>query len=299
MLLLLAAALAAPPPAGRYLVATEVLMPEAKWFNDAGGTFGFETRSWQLRAVLRCTPQEAKGKRALVRCAVEDAALQASAFQRSADDDPKEAEAVLQELLGRLRGYALEAELTDDGRVKRWDSVDRPEGSLRETDTGWLLELMVERAVAGLWLESPEPPFTVGQQFVEYDKNPLYVFPRVDGAFPQGTAQVLHQVTAVGDTVVVVDSVVEGTAAVVGQLRVRGRSREWLGVDGALQRRTWSVDADLQDVTKYHHAGWIRELADGVKVDLGPVRQVRAPGDGPEKDLPGLPGWPGLGEPPP
>jgi len=298
MLWMLAFALAAPAPAGRYLVATEVLLPSAKWFNDRAGSFGFETRSWQLRATLRCTSAPGKGQRIASRCTVEDARLQASSFQRSPDDDPAEAEAVLGELAERLRGYGIEAELTADGRVKRWDSVARPQGSSRETDTGWLLEILAERAVAGLWLESPPPPYAVGQQFVEYDKNPLYVFPRIDGSFPQGTAQVLHQVSGVGDPIVV-DSMVEGSTVVVGeQLRVRGRSREWLDAHGRLVRRTWSVDADLQDVTKYHHAGWVAAIDEAVKVDLGANRQVRAPGDGPEKDLPGLEGWPGLGEPP-
>jgi hypothetical protein len=51
-------------------------------------------------------------------------------------------------------------------------------------------------------------------------------------------------------------------------------------------------------VTKYHHAGWVAAISDEATVRLGPVRQVRAPGDGPEKDLPGLEEWPGLGEPP-
>ena len=295
--LFVAAAVAAPPAPGRYLVATEVLLPKAEWFYDRGGGFGFETRSWQLRATLRCAQAPGKGKRVDVRCAIEEAGLQASAFPRTPDDDPEQVAGVLEELGERLRGHTLVAELTAAGRVRRWDSEARPQGSARETATGWLVELMAERAVAGLWLEAPPPPYREGQQFLEYDKNPLYLFPRLHGAFPQGTTQVLHQVSAVGAETVV-DSVVQGSIVVGEPLRLRGRSREWLDGDGRLVRRSWSVDADRQDVTTYHHAGWVVAIADGAKVDLGPVRQVRAPGDGPEKDLLGLEAWPGLGEPP-
>ena len=285
-----------PQPEGRYLVANEVLLPRAVWFNDLEGRFGFETRSWQARAVLGCTATAGKRDRREVVCTVEDVALQASAFQRTPDDDPAQTVAVLEAFEGHLRGSSLHLTLTERGRRTRWHVEGEPEGSLRHTDIGRLVGLILERSAVALVSERPRDTLEVGGQWVASGPA-LMSYPLEEGAMPLGSAQLLHQVSALGDRVVI-DAAGEGAMldpVSNEQLRSVLRARSVWSATGAVRERTWSLEASVLDVVTYHHAGWLRRLgADAPVPELGPTRQVRGPGVAEGDDLAGLPAWPEL-----
>jgi len=296
MLLLLSLAFAAPwqPTfAGRYAVANEVLLPQPVWFHDHGGRLAFETRSWQLRAVVSCRVSPGKKGRQEVACRFEDAAIQASAFQRTDGDDPAETAAVLQEFVGHLKAVTVHTTVSPRGHRQRWSVEGEPEGSSRHTGIGRLVGRMAERSVAALFLERPREELAVGGQWVEVG-SALLSYPMEEGVKALGTSQLLHQVQALGDPVTI-DSAAQGAMldpTTQQQLRSTARLRSQWSATGAVRSCTWSVDAALQDVVTYHHAGWLRRMGPDDAVELGPTRQVRAPGEGPEADLPGLEAWP-------
>lgn len=296
--LLAAAAFAAPwvpSPEGRFAVATEVLLPHEVWVDEMGGDFGFETRSWSLRAVLVCASTPGKRDRLEVTCTVDDAALQASSFQRTPDDDPAQARAVLESFVRHLRATTLHTTLSPRGRRLRWSVEGEPEGSSRHTAIGRLTGRMLERAAVGLFVERPRSELEVGGQWVE-SSAALLSYPMEEGAKALGTSQLLLQIRELGDEVVL-DGAGEGAMldpVTSEQLRSKGRLAAQWSATGAMRSITWSVDASVLDVVRYHHAGWIRRLGADETVELGPTRQVRAPGVGPEGDLPGLPAWPEL-----
>jgi len=274
---------------GRFIVASELLLPRPQAFRPERGD-GFETRSWQVHALVRCS---ASG--AVTRCTVDDAALQASAFVVNPPHDPREVARTLDELAQSMRGITLVATVSERGRLRRWSTEGRPAGTAQQTQAGMLLELTLERALAGLWVERPNTPVVVGSQWVETNHSPAFSFPRIGGEFALGTSTVLHQVAAVGDEIVA-DCVDEGAMADQGeQLKAAGRCRTTWTAGWALRSREWTVDGTAIDVVRYHHAGWIRRLTDEeVAPALGPNRHVRAPGEPPEADVPGLPAWPDL-----
>lgn len=295
--LLCAAALADWAPrldGARFVVATELLLPQAARF-DGSADRSFETRSWQLRAVLSCREEEASRKRSTVGCGVDGAALQASAF-RPPGDDPAATAAVLEEHVALLRKMRVLLVLTPRGRRTSWTVEGEPQGSQRDTELGQHLGRALERAVAGLVLERPAEVLGVGGQWVE-TTSPLAAFPMLEGAKPLGASTVLHQVRSVGERVVV-DGVITGTMldpVSNQQLSAEGRLVHELDpVSGALQTVTWSLDASVLGDVVLHHAGWARRLDGPQGVPLGPTRQVLMPGGAPEGDLAGLPEWPEL-----
>lgn len=299
MLWLLSLATAAPwlpHLEGRYLVTYEVLLPRSVWVNDTAGVFGFETRSWQLRAVLACTETAGKRDQREVACTVDDAALQANAFQRTPDDDPDQVAAVLAEHEAHLEGATLHTTLTGRGRRVRWSVEGEPQGSGRATATGRLVGLMLERAAVPLFVERPRESLDVGGQWIETGPARM-AYPIEEGAKPLGTAQLLSQVSALGDRVVV-DSAGEGAMldpVSNEQLRAVFKARATWSATGAVRDQSWSLDATVLDTVTYHHAGWLQRLGSGTAPpELGPTRQVRGPGMGPDDDLAGLPAWPEL-----
>jgi len=295
LLSIAAAATWHPTLDGRFAVANEVLLPRAVWFDDLAGSFGFQTRSWQLRAVFDCGTEPQKRGRLEVRCEVEEAAIQASAFQRTDGDDPAHTVAVLREFVDHIQGVVLITTVSERGHRRTWRVEGAPEGSGRHTRIGRLVGRMVERAAVVLFLERPREPLAVGGQWVESGAA-LLTYPMEAGAKAVGTSQLLHQVQSVGDPMTI-DSVAEGAMLdpdTSEQLRASGRLRSQWSATGAMRSTTWSVDAALQDVVRYHHAGWARRLRPDQQVELGPTQQVRAPGAAAEDDLPGLPAWPEL-----
>lgn len=280
----------------RALVVTEILIPRAVWFNERG-PFGFETRAWQLRAVLSCGPGEARGrkKRVQTRCTVEDAALSAAALLRTEHDDPADTERVLDELAATLRGATVELVTTERGRLLSWSAGGLPSGSARQTGIGRILAVVLERATAGLILERPGAPLPAEGQWLERT-SPLLRFPDLDTSQAPGVSEQLHVVTDPGDPIVI-DSVGEANLidpAADLQMRATARSRATLRSDGALLTRTWNVDATSGPTVVYHHAGWMRRLSAEEPVALGPNRHVRAPGEAAADEPLGLPAWPDL-----
>jgi hypothetical protein len=286
----------APQPTGRFLSVSEVLLPREVWVNDEAGAFGFETRSWQLRLLARCTAEPGKGKRLEVGCTVDDAALQASAFPRTPDDDPAQVAAVLDAFVAHLRGASLHTTITESGRRTRWSVQGEPEGSGRATGVGRLVGRMLERALVPLWVERPRAELALGEQWVD-SHAAVMSYPAEEGAKPLGTSQLLLQVSRAGERPVV-DALGEGAMldpVSNEQLRATLRARYELDDRGGMQQITWSLDATVLDTVRYHHAGWLQRLSDDAPApSLGPTRQVRAPAVGPEGDLPGLPAWPEL-----
>ena len=269
---------------GRFAVASELLLPRpVRFATDAGQAF--ETRSWQVRAEVSCAPTDAK--RPTLRCVVGAAELVASAFDGSA---PGDVAAALRVHADALVGYTIDSEVDARGRRRRWDSVGRPSGSATLTARGWLLELTVERAIAGLFVDAPPADAAIGRQWVETSRSAVFSYPRLDGNFPIGTAVVLHQLTASEGRRQVADCVGDGTLVDEGeQLKQAGRCRTvWEG--GLLQDRTWSIDGTNLDTVRYHHAGWLRRLTPEERVDLGATQRVSGPGEAPGA----WPAWPDL-----
>ncbi len=280
----------------RALVATEILLPRAVWFNERG-PFGFETRAWQARVVIHCRPGGARVKKRqrATSCAVEQASLQAAALIRTEHDDPADTQRVLAEWSEALQQATVHLVTSERGRLLSWSVEGLPEGSARETGIGRTLAVVIERATAALILERPPEALPEAGQWIER-ASPLLRFPDLDTSVAPGVSEQLHQVSRVGEHVRI-DAV--GQANLIDpaadlQMRATARSRATLGSDGALLERTWNVDASSGPTVVYHHAGWLRRLSPDEAADTGPIRHVRAPGEAPEDEPLGLPGWPEL-----
>ncbi len=256
----------------RALIATELLVPRPVTFAE-----GIETRSWQLRAVVSCTPDDEARKRVVLTCRVEDGAVSTSVLPRLDGRPPVDVEPLLAEMAAALRAATVSWTLTPEGRQVRWMASGLPDAPL-----GPALELQLERAMAGLVLERSGP----GPQWVE-TRSPLLRFP--DAGPAAGVSQWVH--AAVGARVDSAGEAVLVDADTGKVIQVEARSRAERDAEGRWVSRSWNVDGEDDGTVVYHHAGWWRRLAPGEAAEVGPSREVRAPGEATPAHLPE---WPPL-----
>ncbi|HHO51273.1 MAG TPA: hypothetical protein ENK18_10465 [Deltaproteobacteria bacterium] len=280
----------------RALVATEILIPRAVWF-DGQRSPGFETRAWQAQVVLSCEPDMGRARKRKTRtaCAVEDAALSAAPLDPGRHDARAELEPILGELATYLQQATVHLITSERGRLLSWSAEGLPEGGPQQTRIGRILAVVLERATAGLILERPPEPPPEASQWIERT-SPLLRFPDLDTSQAPGVSEQLHEVALIGGTIEVYS---EGQATLIDpvadlQMRARVRSQATLRSDGALLSRSFNVDATDGPTVVYHHAGWLRRLAPGEAVELGPDRLVHAPGEDAGDDPLGSPPWPDL-----
>lgn len=267
----------------RWFIETEVLVPTwSFWAAD----FNYEMRvvAYQVRTVLACEKEwQISRRRQEVRCRIEDISLQAAILEEKF----KHAQAVLDEMVTKLKGAAVQLQVRDNGRVTNIDLEDvREPRNRRERQILESMRQVLARIVVGFDMKLRKSNFLSTGQWVE-NRSALLSMPSVTLAPASGL--VVHQLNGFDGHIIVQtkgEGQIQGDEGAMYAVEINGVSIYDEG-EGFMTERVWSLvgrrtaESFLTFGTAladYAHSGRLRMLGEKEQVDVGPTREVRLPG---------------------
>jgi hypothetical protein len=284
----------------RWMVSTEVIVPWVEVFL-ARQNYSFRSRQYQVRTILACEKDWRRSNRRWeIDCTVEDFGLQVVAHDQ---DDPSRVQSILDEYDRALSGSYVELQVADDGRVTNIDLEGLRQGNDREQAISETLRQVMSRVIVGYEMKLRRHNDLTEGVWVEYNSKLLAMPARgsISGytreAATRGTSTLVHKL-ARREGHLVVESRGRGISATdTDQFQM-----EYSGVavyderDGFMTERVWALSgaptAGGASTASgagfaYHHVGRLMMLGEADHPDVGPTRQVSAPGI----EHPILPPW--------
>jgi hypothetical protein len=274
----------------RWFIETEVRLPT--WmFWAANLNYEMRVVAFQIRAVLACEKEwKLSRRRYEVACRMEDIAIQAAIME----DKFKHAQAILDEMVGKLKGAAVQLQVLDNGRVSNIDLEGLPPPrNRRENQIAEALRVILSRLVVGFDMKLRKSNFLETGQWVE-NRSALLSMPSV--SLSPASGLVVHQLNGFDGHILVQT---KGEGQILGDdgsnyaVEINGVSI-YDEDQGFMTERVWSLVgrrtaesffAYGTALADYAHAGRLRMLGDTEKVDVGPTREVRFPNMKGKEDL--------------
>jgi len=273
----------------RWSILTEVMLTEPLLLAMAND-FEMRASAYQLRVVLTCEKdwKISRGKWEVL-CEIEDLGLQVAGWK----DDAKRLEInakVLGQIHGRMKGAALQLQVTKDGRVSNVQMEGEGAKSNNSKERGIVetCRQLLLRMVAGFDMKLRKTNFLKTGQWVEY-RSPLFDMPGTTRS-NMSSALVVHQLDPYKGHIVV-QSVGKGSVVPDTGTEIADMSRSYAmnmeGVSiyqeagGFMTDRVWYVTGsptgNFWSSSRYFSAGRLEMLGPDQKIDVGPTRQVRLP----------------------